>query len=57
LQTELLEFVELEQLDAPLEWWEHASYIIAIIGGAAANATSPGGAGAWCPHPITPIER
>jgi hypothetical protein len=39
VQRESLEFVELEQIDAPLEWWEHASYIIAIIGGAAAIAT------------------
>lgn len=39
MQTKELEFVELENLDAPLEWWEHASYIIAIIGGAAAIAT------------------
>ncbi|MEU4015225.1 MpaA3 family daptide-type RiPP [Microbacterium sp. NPDC028030] len=34
-----LEFQELEEIDAPLEWWEHVSYIIAIIGGAAAIAT------------------
>ncbi|CAN7184977.1 hypothetical protein LJR044_002815 [Microbacterium foliorum] len=42
MQTESLEFVELDHIDAPLEWWEHASYIIAIIaiiGGAAAIAT------------------
>ncbi|WP_311198432.1 MpaA3 family daptide-type RiPP [Microbacterium sp. p3-SID336] len=39
MQTTSLEFAELEQLDAPLEWWEHASYIIAIIGAAAAIAT------------------
>ncbi|MEV7800448.1 MpaA3 family daptide-type RiPP [Microbacterium foliorum] len=39
MQTTSLEFVELEHIDAPLEWWEHASYIIAIIGGAAAIAT------------------
>lgn len=39
MQTESLEFLELEQIDAPLEWWEHAAYIIAIIGGAAAIAT------------------
>jgi hypothetical protein len=39
VQTNPLEFVELEHIDAPLEWWEHASYIIAIIGGAAAIAT------------------
>ncbi|MEV7608194.1 MpaA3 family daptide-type RiPP [Microbacterium sp. NPDC089320] len=39
MHTEKLEFVELEHIDAPLEWWEHASYIIAIIGGAAAIAT------------------
>jgi len=39
LQTTSLEFLELEQIDTPLEWWEHASYIIAIIGGAAAIAT------------------
>ncbi|WP_290159308.1 MULTISPECIES: MpaA3 family daptide-type RiPP [Microbacterium] len=39
MQTKSLEFVELEHIDAPLEWWEHASYIIAIIGGAAAIAT------------------
>jgi len=39
LQTDSLNFIELEQIDAPLEWWEHASYIIAIIGGAAAIAT------------------
>lgn len=34
-----LRFDELDELDAPMEWWEHASYIIAIIGGAAAIAT------------------
>ncbi|WP_311244572.1 MULTISPECIES: MpaA3 family daptide-type RiPP [unclassified Microbacterium] len=39
MQTDSLEFLELEQIDAPLEWWEHASYIIAIIGSAAAIAT------------------
>jgi hypothetical protein len=39
LQPTSLEFVELDQIDSPLEWWEHASYIIAIIGGAAAIAT------------------
>ncbi|MFB8187809.1 MpaA3 family daptide-type RiPP [Microbacterium sp. NPDC055988] len=39
MQTKSLEFQELEQIDSPLEWWEHASYIIAIIGGAAAIAT------------------
>jgi hypothetical protein len=39
LQTKSLKFQELEQIDSPLEWWEHASYIIAIIGGAAAIAT------------------
>jgi hypothetical protein len=39
MQTESLEFVELDHIEAPLEWWEHASYIIAIIGGAAAIAT------------------
>jgi len=39
VQTKSLEFLELEQIDAPLEWWEHATYIIAIIGGAAAIAT------------------
>lgn len=39
MQTMTLEFQELEEIDAPLEWWEHVSYIIAIIGGAAAIAT------------------
>ncbi|WP_308220723.1 MpaA3 family daptide-type RiPP [Microbacterium sp. C5A9] len=39
MHAESLEFLELEHIDAPLEWWEHASYIIAIIGGAAAIAT------------------
>ncbi|WP_323742282.1 MpaA3 family daptide-type RiPP [Microbacterium sp. UFMG61] len=39
MQTESLEFLELDQIDAPLEWWEHATYIIAIIAGAAAIAT------------------
>jgi hypothetical protein len=39
VQSTSLEFLELEQIDTPLEWWEHASYIIAIIGGAAAIAT------------------
>lgn len=39
MRTTSLEFLELEQIDAPLEWWEHASYIIAIIGGVAAIAT------------------
>jgi hypothetical protein len=39
VQKEPLEFVELEQLDAPLEWWEHASYIGAIFFAAAAIAT------------------
>ena len=39
MQEKSLEFSELEHIDAPLEWWEHASYIIAIIGGAAAIAT------------------
>ncbi|GAA2947031.1 hypothetical protein GCM10010458_35680 [Microbacterium luteolum] len=39
MQTETLDFIELEQIDAPLEWWEHASYIVLIIGGAAAIAT------------------
>ncbi|MFB4352809.1 MpaA3 family daptide-type RiPP [Microbacterium sp. LS_15] len=39
MHTDALEFLELDHIDAPLEWWEHASYIIAIIGGAAAIAT------------------
>jgi hypothetical protein len=39
MQTESLEFLELDQIDAPLEWWEHATYIIAIIARAAANST------------------
>lgn len=39
MQTKSLEFAELEQLDAPLEWWEHVGYIIAIIGATAAIAT------------------
>ncbi|WP_308162432.1 MULTISPECIES: MpaA3 family daptide-type RiPP [unclassified Microbacterium] len=39
MQKKSLEFVELEQIDAPLEWWEHVSYIITIVGGAAAIAT------------------
>ncbi|MEW2459711.1 MULTISPECIES: MpaA3 family daptide-type RiPP [Microbacterium] len=39
MQKASIEFVELEQLDTPMEWWEHASYIIAIIGGAVAIAT------------------
>jgi len=39
MQERSLEFQELDQIDAPLEWWQHASYIIAIIGGAAAIAT------------------
>ncbi|MFK3678297.1 MpaA3 family daptide-type RiPP [Microbacterium sp. NPDC090218] len=39
MQIDSLEFMELEQIDTPLEWWEHVSYIIAIVGGAAAIAT------------------
>lgn len=39
MHTTTLEFRELEQIDAPLEWWEHAGYIIAIVAGAAAIAT------------------
>lgn len=34
-----LRFDELDELDAPLEWWEHAGYIIAIIGATVAIAT------------------
>ncbi|MFF8188026.1 MpaA3 family daptide-type RiPP [Microbacterium sp. NPDC016588] len=34
-----LRFEELDELDAPLEWWEHAGYIIAIIAGTVAIAT------------------
>ncbi|MGB4135351.1 MAG: MpaA3 family daptide-type RiPP [Microbacterium sp.] len=34
-----LHFEELDELDAPLEWWEHASYIITIAIGFAAIAT------------------
>ncbi|MFS0793111.1 MpaA3 family daptide-type RiPP [Microbacterium sp. 1P10AE] len=34
-----LRFEELDELDAPLEWWEHASYIIAIVAGTVAIAT------------------
>ncbi|WP_298944116.1 MpaA3 family daptide-type RiPP [uncultured Microbacterium sp.] len=34
-----LEFVELDAMDTPLEWWEHVGYIVAIIGGAVAIAT------------------
>lgn len=34
-----LRFDELEALDAPMEWWEHATYIIAIVGAAVAIAT------------------
>lgn len=32
-------FDELEQMDAPLEWWQRASYIIAALGGLVAIAT------------------
>ena len=39
MQKQQLEFIELDELDAPLEWWEHAGYIVAIIGGAVAIAT------------------
>lgn len=39
MPTTALEFIELEQIDAPFEWWEHAGYIITIIGGVAAIAT------------------
>lgn len=39
MQTESLEFRELEQLDAPLEWWEHVAYVAGIIFSAAAIAT------------------
>lgn len=34
-----LRFEELDELDAPLEWWEHVGYIVAIIGGTVAIAT------------------
>jgi len=34
-----LRFEELDPLDAPMEWWQHASYIIAAIGGLVAIAT------------------
>lgn len=34
-----LQFEELDALDAPLEWWEHVGYWIAIAGGIAAIAT------------------
>ncbi|KJQ54166.1 MpaA3 family daptide-type RiPP [Microbacterium sp. SA39] len=39
MHTKSLEFIELEQIDAPLEWWEHASYIIGIAVVAAGIAT------------------
>ncbi|WP_275087504.1 MpaA3 family daptide-type RiPP [Microbacterium enclense] len=34
-----LRFDELDELDAPMEWWEHASYIIAIAAATVAIAT------------------
>ena len=39
MQSTSLEFLELEQIDTPLEWWEHAGPITPIIGGAPALAT------------------
>lgn len=32
-------FDELEQMDAPLEWWQRATYIIGALGGLVAIAT------------------
>ncbi|WP_268774744.1 MULTISPECIES: MpaA3 family daptide-type RiPP [Microbacterium] len=34
-----LGFEELDALDAPMEWWEHASYLIAIAAATVAIAT------------------
>ena len=34
-----LRFEELDELAAPLEWWEHVGYIVAIIGATVAIAT------------------
>ncbi|MGM1018373.1 MAG: MpaA3 family daptide-type RiPP [Actinomycetota bacterium] len=34
-----LRYEELDALDAPLEWWEHVGYWVAIAGGVAAIAT------------------
>lgn len=34
-----LRFEELDELDAPLAWWEHAGYIIAIAAGVVGIAT------------------
>ena len=34
-----LQFDELDPLDAPLQWWEHVSYLIAAAGGLIAIAT------------------
>lgn len=34
-----LQFEELDPLDAPMEWWQHATYIVAAIGGLVAIAT------------------
>lgn len=31
-----LEFIELDELDAPLEWWQHVTYVVSIIGAAVA---------------------
>ncbi len=39
MQDKVLEFVELDRMDTPLEWWEHVKYIVAIGVATAAIAT------------------
>jgi hypothetical protein len=35
----VLRFDELDELGAPMEWWEHATYLIAIAAAAVTIAT------------------
>ncbi|PWJ66993.1 MpaA3 family daptide-type RiPP [Rathayibacter iranicus] len=39
-KTEMLRFDELEVMDAPLEWWQTAGYVITAVGGLAAIAAT-----------------
>lgn len=39
-KPETLSLEELESMDAPLEWWQTAGYVITVAGGLVAIATT-----------------
>ncbi|WP_279631669.1 MpaA3 family daptide-type RiPP [Rathayibacter sp. VKM Ac-2760] len=40
METTALTFEELEDIAAPLEWWQTAGYVITVVGGLVAIAAT-----------------